>query len=160
MTDGEWEEIDVPQGAYMSWASRPGQRVIGKIIDYEPHGGRDLQEEPCPLLTVLLAEPTYAVNKDGDRREFDADEMIMVNCSLYNLKKGVKFANVERGDMINIHYYDTTKVDKGDAKQFKIKVLRAAKINSRGDHEGHRTPPPSGAPQYAGTVPRNDAPPF
>jgi len=154
MTDGEWEEIEVPQGSYMSWASRPGQRVIGKIIDYEPQGGVDLQDQPCPLLTVLLAEPTYAVNKDGDRRDFAADDMIMVNCSLYNLKKGIKFANVERGDMINIHFHDLTKVDKGDAKQFKIKVLRGSKINNVHQRSA------GGAPQYAGTVPRNDDPPF
>jgi hypothetical protein len=149
----QWEEIDVPQGSYMSWASRPGQRVVGKIIDYDPRGGTDLNDQPCPLITVLLAEATYAVNKDGDRKEFAADDMIMVNCSLYNLKKAIKFANVERGDMINIHYNDVVRVDKGDAKQFKIKVLRGSKANSRDQGA-------AGAPQYAGTVPRNDDPPF
>jgi len=158
MTDS-WEEVEVPQGAYMSWASRPGQRVVGKVIDYEPQGGTDFDNNPCPLITLRLSEDTYAVSKDGDRRNYAADDMIMINCGLYNLKQAVKFANLSRGDMIDIHYHDLTRVDKGDAKQFKIRVLRAR--NVRDDHQ--REPVTSGAPRYEGTVPRNDRnddPPF
>lgn len=143
----EWEDVDVPQGAYMSWASRPGQRVVGLVIDYEPHEGRDFADQPCPLITLRLRDATYAVNKDGDRRDFAADEMIMVNCALVNLKKAVKFANLERGNLVDIHFYDVTKVDKGDAKQFKVRVMRKPSQ----DHQ--RATVTSGAPQ-------TDDPPF
>lgn len=147
----DWEEVEVPQGAYMSWASRPGQRVVGLVIDYEPHGGTDFNDNPCPLLTLRLRDSTYAVSKDGDRRDFAADDMIMVNCGVINLKKAIKFANLERGNLVDIHYYDVTRVDKGDAKQFKVRVMRKPSQ----DHQ--REPVSSGAPQ--GST-RNDDPPF
>lgn len=149
----DWEEIDVPRGAYISWAARPGQRVIGNLIDVEMHGGSDFNGDECPLLTIKLTEDAYSVDKHGERRNYSAGDMVLINCGLYNLKQAVKFANLKPGNGIRIHYHDITTVDKGEAKQFNVAVRRQG-IAVNG---AERQPATSGAP--ASRV-QDDEPPF
>lgn len=124
MTD--WEEIDVPRGAFIGWGERVGQHVTGKVIGYDDRGGTDFNDNPCPQLTVELTEKAASFNKQGERSDFDAGEMVILNCGQVSLKRAVRAASLETGDLVKIELSNLVKVDKGQVKEFSIKVARGA----------------------------------
>lgn len=126
MTD--WETIEVPKGAFIGWGDKAGQHVTGMVVEYDPQGGRDFNEKPCPLLTVDLHDSAYSVNKQGETRDFDKGELVNLTIGQAGLKAAVKRADPNPGDLIKITLTGTERTTKGNTvKTFSVQIARAAK---------------------------------
>lgn len=122
----EWESVEVPRGAYISWGTKTGQHVTGKVLDYNPTGGNDFNEQPCPQLAVELTEPAASINKEGERTDFDAGELVQLNAGQVSLKRALRAADPAAGDLVKITLSDLVKTSKGTVKEFDIKIARGA----------------------------------
>jgi hypothetical protein len=105
MTTYNWETVDVPRGAFISWGETVGQHVTGKILDYEPTGGTNFAGEPCPQLSI---------------------ELVVLNAGQVSLKRAVKAADPKSGDLIKITLSNLVKTPNGTVKEFDIKIARGA----------------------------------
>lgn len=158
----QWETIDVPRGAFISWGNTPGQHVTGKVVSYEPQGGTDFAGERCPQLSIELTEPAASINKEGARTDYPTGELVVLNAGQVSLKRAMQAASVNPGDLVKITLDNLAKTANGTVKEFGIKVARGAGA----------TAPPSGggqAPSGFGSAPAgggfgggapNDEPPF
>lgn len=122
----QWEEVEVPRGAFLSWGTTIGQAVTGKVLSYDETGGTDFAGNTCPQLQVELIDPAYSINKEGQRSDFPAGELVVLNCGLVSLKRAVRAASPAPGDIIKIELSNLVKVDKGTVKEFGIKIARGA----------------------------------
>lgn len=122
----EWEEVDVPRGAYISWGNTPGQHVTGKVLGYDEKGGSDFDGNPCPSLEVELTEPAASIDKNGTRTDYDSGAMVVLNCGQASLKRAVRVAALDRGDLVKIVLSNLAPAAKGTVKEFSIKVARNA----------------------------------
>lgn len=130
MTNAQWEDVDVPRGAYISWGEHVGQHVTGKVLEFSPAGGTDFNNNPCPQLSVELIEPAASINKQGQRTDFPAGELVVLNCGLVSLKRAVKAADPNPGDLVKITLSELVKVPNGTVKQFDIKIARGAGVSA------------------------------
>lgn len=121
-----WETIEVPRGAYIGWGSKKGQHVTGKVLDYQPEGGTDFNGNACPSATIELTEAAASFNKDGDRSDFAAGELIQLNAGQVSLKRALRAADPSPGDLVKITLVNLAKTDKGTVKEFDIKIARGA----------------------------------
>jgi hypothetical protein len=121
-----WETIEVPRGAYIGWGSKKGQHVTGKVLDYQPEGGTDFNGNACPSATIELTESAASFNKDGDRSDFAAGELIQLNAGQVSLKRALRAADPAAGDLVKITLVNLAKTDKGTVKEFDIKIARGA----------------------------------
>ncbi|WP_183092925.1 hypothetical protein [Nocardioides stalactiti] len=121
-----WEEIDVPRGAFIGWGSKVGQHVTGKVLAYDERGGTDFAGDPCPQLQVELTDPAASFNKDGDRTDYPAGDLVVLNCGQVSLKRAVRAAALDVGDLVKIELQNLVKTEKGTVKEFGIKVARGA----------------------------------
>lgn len=122
----QWETIEVPKGAYIGWGNKPGQHVTGKVIDYQPEGGTNFAGERCPSIAIELTEPAASFNKDGDRSNFDAGDMVQLNAGQVSLRRALRAADPAPGDLVKITLENLAKTDKGTVKEFGIKIARGA----------------------------------
>jgi len=135
-----WETIEVPKGSFISWGDRPGQEVVGRVLDYDATGGTDFNDQPCPQLSVELTADAYSVNKAGERFDHGRGDVVTLNCGLANLKRAIRAAALDPGDLVSIRFDSTDRADKGTVKVFVVKVARGA---------GRRTSEPaSSAPPF------------
>lgn len=135
-----WETIEVPRGAFISWGSTPGQHVTGKVLSYEPEGGTNFAGDPCPSLSIELTEPSESINKEGVRSTFAVGETIVLNAGQVSLKRGVRAAGITAGDHVKITFMSVAKTSSGGTvKEFSIQISRDS---------------------HGPTVPAGDAPPF
>jgi hypothetical protein len=125
MTDPNWEEVDIPRGAYFSWRNEPGQEVFGKVLTYKVDGGTDFNGNVCPLLEVELREPTFTAGKNGEE-PLDAGEDVVLNAGQAQLKRGLRAASPAFGDLIRILLKGSTS---SGAKDFGIRIARGAAID-------------------------------
>lgn len=126
-TDVNWNDIDpveVPAGAFIGWGNREGQKVIGTVTEYGDRTGTDFNGSPCPELTLILAERAASFNKSGDRTDFDAGEEVSVTAGGVNLKKAIRKAAPEVGDLIKIELTEFVKTSNGTAKIFDVRLKR------------------------------------
>jgi hypothetical protein len=121
-----WEKVDVPVGTYIGWGNKPKQHVTGTVLDYDPTGGTDFNDKVCPLLEIELTERAASFNRDLERTNYDKGEVVFLTCGLVSLKRAIKKAEPERGDLIKIELESTEKVDKGTVKVFGIQIARGA----------------------------------
>lgn len=121
-----WESIDVPKGAYIGWGTKPGQHVTGKVIDYTPDGGTNFAGDPCPSLTIELVEAAASFNKEGDRTDHAAGDMVQLNAGQVSLKRAVRAADPSPGDLVKITLDNLVKTANGTVKEFGIKIARGA----------------------------------
>jgi hypothetical protein len=121
-----WETVEVPRGAYIGWGSKKGQHVTGKVMDYSPEGGTDFNQNPCPSATIELTEDAASFNKDGDRTDIPAGELVQLNAGQVSLKRALRAADPSPGDLIKITLVNLAKTDKGSVKEFDIKIARGA----------------------------------
>jgi hypothetical protein len=121
-----WETVEVPRGAYIGWGSKKGQHVTGKVLDYQPEGGTDFNQAPCPSATIELTESAASFNKDGDRSEHEAGSLVQLNAGQVSLKRALRAADPAPGDLIKITLVNLAKTDKGSVKEFDIKIARGA----------------------------------
>lgn len=126
MTD--WETIEVPKGAFIGWGDKAGQHVTGMVVDYDPTGGTDFNNQPCPLITVDLHETAASFNKAGERRDFDKGELVNLSIGQAGLKAAIRKADPQQGDLVKITLTGTEKTTKGNTvKTFTVQISRAAK---------------------------------
>lgn len=121
-----WETIEVPRGAYIGWGTKKGQHVTGKVHDYQADGGTDFNGNPCPSVAIELTEKAASFNKDGDRSDFAAGELIQLNAGQVSLKRALRAADPKPGDLVKITLVNLAKTDKGTVKEFDIKIARGA----------------------------------
>jgi len=121
-----WETIEVPRGAYIGWGSKKGQHVTGKVLDFNAEGGTDFNGNVCPTATIELTEAAASFNKDGDRTDFAAGELIQLNAGQVSLKRALRAADPAAGDLVKITLVNLAKTDKGTVKEFDIKIARGA----------------------------------
>lgn len=126
MTD--WETIEVPKGAFIGWGDRAGQHVTGMVVDYDPSGGTDFNDQPCPLITVDLHEAAASFNKAGERRDFNKGELVNLTIGQAGLKAAIRKADPQQGDLVKITLTGTEKTTKGNTlKMFSVQIARATK---------------------------------
>ena len=126
MSNHSWEEIEVPRGAFISWGTSIGQHVTGSVLAYDENGGTDFAGNPCPQLSVELSEAAASINKEGQRTDFAAGELVVLNCGQVSLKRAVRAAALNVGDLVKIELQNLVKTANGTVKEFGIKVARGA----------------------------------
>jgi hypothetical protein len=126
MASPNWEEVAVPRGAFISWGEQVGQQVTGKVLEYNPAGGTDFNSNICPQLSVELIEPAASINKAGQRTDFAAGELVVLNCGQVSLKRAVKAADPNPGDLVKITLSNLVRTANGTVKEYEIKIARGA----------------------------------
>ena len=121
-----WEDVDVPRGAFISWGEQTGQHVTGKVLSYDPQGGTDYNGKNCPQLAVELIEPAASINQKGQRTDFPAGELVVLNCGQVSLKRAVQAASLNPGDLVKITLSNLVRTTNGTVKEFELKVARTA----------------------------------
>lgn len=121
-----WETVEVPRGAYLGWGTKKGQHVTGKVLEYNPDGGTNFAGDPCPSATIELTEAAASFNKEGERTDYPAGEIIQLNAGQVSLKRALRAADPAPGDLVKITLENLAKTDKGTVKEFGIKIARGA----------------------------------
>lgn len=125
MTDTtQWETIDVPRGAYISWGEKTGQHVTGSVLAIDPAGGTDFNGNTCPQVTLELTERAASINKAGERRDYEPGEFVVLNAGQVSLKRALLAAQLNPGDVVKITLSNLAATSKGTVKEFDIKVAR------------------------------------
>lgn len=122
----QWEEVEVPRGAFISWGDAIGQHVTGKVLTYADSSGTDFNGNPCPQLQIELVELAVSINKAGHQSQFPAGELVVLNCGQVSLQRAVRAAALNAGDLVKIELANLVKAEKGTVKEFTIKVARGA----------------------------------
>jgi hypothetical protein len=126
-----WETVEVPHGSFIGWGEYPGQHVTGKVLDYDSRGGTDFNSEVCPQLTIELVEPAASFNKQGERTDYPAGDLVLVTCGLVSLKRAIKAADPSPGDIVRILLENLERVPNGTVKVFKLQIARGAAPEAR-----------------------------
>ena len=121
-----WETVEVPRGAYVGWGTKKGQHVTGKVLEYSPDGGTNFAGDPCPSVTIELTEDAASFNKDGERSNHQAGEIVQLNAGQVSLKRALRAADPSPGDLVKITLENLAKTDRGTVKEFGIKIARGA----------------------------------
>jgi len=122
-----WETIEVPRGAYVSWGTKAGQHVTGKVLAYDPAGGTNFAGEPCPNLEIELTEAAASINKEGERFDHAAGETVQLNAGQVSLKRALRAAAPAAGDLVKITFINIAKTASGGTvKEYDIKIARGA----------------------------------
>jgi hypothetical protein len=138
----QWETVEVPRGAYISWGSKPGQKVVGKVVAYAIDGGTDFAGNKCPNLAVELIESTFSVDKEGTRTEHAKGELIQLNAGQVSLKRALRAADPAPGDLVQIALERLVKTGAGTVKEFAIQIARGAASNDTdNDDEANEVAP-------------------
>lgn len=122
MTD--WEEVNVPKGAYISWGTKPGQHVTGRVVEYGHDSGTDFAGNKCPSIAIELTEKAASINKEGERTDFDEGELVQLNAGQVSLKRALRAADPSPGDLVKITLENLVKTSNGTVKEFGIKIAR------------------------------------
>ena len=96
------------------------------MLDYQPEGGTDFNQNPCPSATIELTETAASFNKDGERSEHEAGSLVQLNAGQVSLKRALRAADPSPGDLIKITLINLAKTDKGSVKEYDIKIARGA----------------------------------
>ena len=127
VTVTNWETVEVPRGAYVGWGSKPGQHVTGKVLDYSLSGGTDYAGEPCPSIAIELTEKAASYNKEGERTDIEAGEIVQLNAGQVSLKRALRAADPSPGDLVKISLDNIAALKGGKTvKEFGIKIARGA----------------------------------
>ena len=131
MTTYNWEDVEVPRGAFISWGETTGQHVTGKILSYDDRGGTDFNGNNCPQLAIELIEPAASINKQGQRTDFPAGELVVLNAGQVSLKRAVTAASLNPGDLVKITLENLVQTSNGTVKEYALKVARGAGGNTK-----------------------------
>lgn len=120
----EWEDVVVPQGAFIGWGEI-GQRITGYVVGYDDGGGTDFNDQPCPQLIIELTEATVNYRDKGKTKEdIAAGEFVTVTCGQANLKRSIRAAALDIGNLVRVTFDSTYEAPKGEGKSFKVQVNR------------------------------------
>lgn len=142
MTNYAFEEISVPRGSYVGWGNFPGQSVIGKVYDYSPTNGSDANGNPCPQIQLELLEEAKSFNKNNEMSTVAAGELVVLNAGQVSLKRALRAADPQPGDVVKITLANLVKVAKGTVKEYSLQIARGAAKDSM--------PAPAAAPAQEG----------
>jgi hypothetical protein len=127
VTQPQWEDIEVPRGAFIGWGTKIGQHVTGKVLEYSIEGGNDFYNKPCPQASIELTEDASSFTKDGDRSVHSAGELVVLNAGQVSLKRALRSADPKPGDLVKITLSAIVPLDGGKSvKEFNIKIARGA----------------------------------
>lgn len=121
-----FEEVVVPQGTFIGWGE-VGQQVVGHVLSYSETEGSDFNGEPCPLVVIALTEAAINYRNKGTEKEtINSGEVVSITCGQANLRRSVRAAALDPGNLVKIVYSENYKTGKGDGKGFKVFVDRSA----------------------------------
>lgn len=152
-----FEKVDVPEGTFIGWGTKPNQAVVGEVRDYSETAGKDYDKEPCPLVTVKLTETAHSFVK-GKWSSFEPGTVVLVTCGQPKLKQAIKFAEPKRGNLIKIVLTGLQDTANGEMKLYEVYMDRS--------HVSSEPEPSSsslGEPSFGGDAPASagdDEPPF
>ena len=122
-----WEEVNVPRGAYISWGTTIGQHVTGKVLEYSADGGTNFNGDACPSVAIELIEPAASITKDGERSEHAVGDIVQLNAGQVSLKRALRAADPKPGDLVKITLENIAKTSSGGTvKEYGIKIARGA----------------------------------
>lgn len=154
MTQPNWEDVEVPRGAYIGWGLRAGQHVTGVVLEYAPTGGVDFNQNVCPALAIELVENAWSADKAQNYTEHRAGDLVQLNCGQVSLKRAVHAADPSPGDLVKITLENILAgagKQGGDVKEFGIKIVRGFRPQAARSHNGQSQP--QSAPNF-GTPPQ------
>lgn len=128
----EFQKVEVPVGRFIGWGpakgpSDPPQTVTVNVLDFDPTGGRDFNDQPCPQLVGTLVDDCDNYRDKGTTHErIKAGELVNVTGATANLRKGLLIADPKRGDLVRMTYNDTYEAAKGQGKVVQVEVARGA----------------------------------
>lgn len=123
--DYNFEDVDVPRGLFYGWGPKPGQVLTLDVVSYNPTGGTDFHDEPCPqVVGVTVADTIRYKEKGTEREKVTKGTLITLNCGQANLRRTVLAADPTPGDVLRITFEDVTEGSKGDIKLFKAQIAR------------------------------------
>lgn len=127
MSNNEWEDVVVPQGSFIGWGEM-GQQVTGYVVGYDETGGIDYNKQPCPQLVVELTESCISFRNEGTEKEtIAAGEFATITCGQASLKRAIRAAALDVGNLVRITFDSTYKATLGTGKSFKVQVNRSAR---------------------------------
>jgi hypothetical protein len=127
----EWETIESTAGGFIGWGTKTGQHVTGRVVDYSIDGGTDFGGNKCPQLTIELTDKAASYNKEGERTDYEAGEIVNITCGQASLKSTIRRTDPSTGDLIKIMLSSLAKTANGTAKVFEIKIARGAGVTSQ-----------------------------
>lgn len=150
-TNPQWEEVPVPRGAFIGWGNAIGQFVTGKVLDYDETGGTDFSGNTCPTLSVELLESAASFDKSGNRTDFPAGDLVILNAGQVSLKRALRAAALNVGDLVKITMSNLVKSANGTVKEFEIKVARGAGRPAQPAQTFQQQPPAQAPAQFGQT---------
>lgn len=130
----EFTKVEVARGDFIGWASKPPQTVIVKVQSFDPLGGTDANDKPCPQLVGTLTEDTVSYRNQGtEKRDVKAGDLVTVTAGIANLKAGLLAADPKPGDVVKMDFNDTYKTAKGTGKVIEVLIARASLAVSADD---------------------------
>lgn len=121
----DYKTVEVPRGTFIGWGLKPGQVVSVKVVSFDPTGGSDANDKPCPQLVGTLLEAADSYRDQGTTlQRIDAGEMVTVTAGIANLKAGLLAADPKPGDYVRMEFVDTYKTTKGTGKEIKVQIAR------------------------------------
>ena len=133
MSDIDWnnaENVEVPTGRFVGWG-KIGQTITGAVVTYADEGAEDFNGKPCPLLVLELTEDVDNYRDKGATLErISAGELVQITAGQVNLARRLRAASLKAGDVVRIVYSGTFKADKGDVKEYDVKVARGAAVRT------------------------------
>jgi len=129
----EFKKVEVPQGRFIGWGKK-GQSVTIDVLDFDPTGGSDFNNNACPQVTGTLVEDCDNYRDKGTTKErIKAGELVAVTCGQANLRKGILICDPKRGDLVRLTFTDTYETAKGDGKVIEVEHAPGA------GGKGHQT---------------------
>ena len=99
------------------------QQVELEVLTFEPAGGRDFNNNPCPrVVGTLMADCDNYKDLRGDieRVKLKAGQQVTVEGGVENLRKGLLLVEPKRGDLLRLTYTDTYDTPQGKGKVIKV----------------------------------------
>lgn len=130
----EFTKVEVARGDFIGWAPKPPQTVIVKVQSFDPLGGTDANDKPCPQLVGTLTEACKSYRDQGATvRDLAAGDLVTVTAGVANLKAGLLAADPKPGDVVKMDFNDTYKTAKGTGKVIEVLIARASQAVSADD---------------------------
>lgn len=126
MSTDQWEDVQVPRGTFVGWGNKPGQKMTARVLSYSETDGSDFAGNPCPQVVAELVEPfTNYRDKGATEEQLAAGEIVSITCGQANLKRTVRAAALEPGNLFQLTFVETYKTAQGEGKAFEMKVNRS-----------------------------------
>jgi hypothetical protein len=130
----EFTKVEVARGDFIGWAPKPPQTVIVKVQSFDPLGGTDANDKPCPQMVGTLTEDTKSYRDNGATvRDLKAGDLVTVTAGIANLKAGLLAADPKPGDIVKMDFNDVYKTAKGTGKVIDVLIARASQAVTADD---------------------------